>query len=146
MDRKRLEDDEDRLEEECIFDFINVSFTFSLASNLQIVSNGKYRMFHLKRDPNYNNKISLVTSIFLLLDKGGFFFTFYFLRRTTEQFYGRCPPPSQRHTSCVSKFCYQSVYCCPTRYFLVGIRIAKCFTNSSIRFRCEVMFENEHTF
>jgi hypothetical protein len=28
---------------------------------------------------------------------------------------------------------------------LVNIRIAKCFTNSSKRFRCKVMFENEHT-
>jgi hypothetical protein len=30
--------------------------------------------------------------------------------------------------------------------FLVRTRIAKCFTNSNKRFRCEVMFENEHTF
>jgi nitrate reductase gamma subunit len=29
---------------------------------------------------------------------------------------------------------------------VVRIRIAKCFTNSSKWFRCEVMFENEHTF
>jgi hypothetical protein len=50
------------------------------------------------------------------------------------------------NTSCVPKCCYQSVYCCLIRYFLVRIRIAKCFTNSSKRIRCEVMFENEHTF
>jgi hypothetical protein len=50
------------------------------------------------------------------------------------------------NTSCVLKFCYQSVYCCLIRYFLVRIRIAKCFTNSSKRFRCEVKFENGHTF
>jgi hypothetical protein len=49
-------------------------------------------------------------------------------------------------TSCVPKFCYQSVYCCLIRYFLVRIRTAKCFTNSSKRFRCEAKFENEHTF
>jgi hypothetical protein len=49
-------------------------------------------------------------------------------------------------TSCVPKFYYQSVYCCLIRYFLVRIRTAKCFTNSSSRFRCEVTFENEHTF
>jgi hypothetical protein len=53
---------------------------------------------------------------------------------------------SQTDTSCVPKFCFQSVYCCLVRYCLVRIRIAKCFTNSSKRFRCEVMFENEHTF
>jgi hypothetical protein len=53
---------------------------------------------------------------------------------------------SQTNTSCVPKFCYQSVYCCFIRHFLVRIRIAKCFTNSSKRFRCEVMLENEHTF
>jgi hypothetical protein len=34
----------------------------------------------------------------------------------------------------------------PSGHFLVRIRIAKCFTNSNKRFRCEVMFENEHTF
>jgi hypothetical protein len=31
-------------------------------------------------------------------------------------------------------------------HFLVRIRITKCFTNSSKRFRWEIMFENEHTF
>jgi hypothetical protein len=41
---------------------------------------------------------------------------------------------SQTNTSYVPKFCYQSVYCCLIRYFLVRIRIAKCFTNSSKRF------------
>jgi hypothetical protein len=53
---------------------------------------------------------------------------------------------SQTNTSCVPKFRYQSVYCCLIRYFLVRIRNAKCFTNISKQFRCEVMFENEHTF
>jgi hypothetical protein len=53
---------------------------------------------------------------------------------------------SHTNTSCVPKFRYQSVYCCLIRYFNVRIRIAKCFTSSSKRFRCEVMFENEHTF
>jgi hypothetical protein len=37
------------------------------------------------------------------------------------------------------------VYCCLTRNFLVRTHIAKCFTNSSRRFRCEIMFENEWT-
>jgi hypothetical protein len=32
------------------------------------------------------------------------------------------------------------------RYFHVKIHIAKYFKNSSKRFRCEVMFDNEHTF
>jgi hypothetical protein len=53
---------------------------------------------------------------------------------------------SQTNTSCVPKCCYQSVCCCLIRYFRVRIRTAKRFTNSSKRFRCEVMFENEHTF
>jgi hypothetical protein len=53
---------------------------------------------------------------------------------------------SQINTSCVPKCCYQSMYCCLIRYFLVRIRIAKCFTNSSKLFQCEVLFENEHTF
>jgi hypothetical protein len=37
------------------------------------------------------------------------------------------------------------VYCL-VRYFLVRIRIAECLTNSGKRFRCETVFENEHTF
>jgi hypothetical protein len=50
---------------------------------------------------------------------------------------------SQTNTSCVTKFCYQSVYCCLIRYFLVRIRIAKCFTNSSSRrFRGEAMLRS----
>jgi hypothetical protein len=52
---------------------------------------------------------------------------------------------SQTNISCVLK-CYQSVYCCLIRCLFVTIRTAKCFANSSKRFRCEVMFENEHTF
>lgn len=32
------------------------------------------------------------------------------------------------------------------RHFLVRIRIAKCFTNSIRRFRCEVTFDDENTF
>jgi hypothetical protein len=51
---------------------------------------------------------------------------------------------SQTNTSCVPEFCYQPVYCCLIRYFLVRTRIAKCFTISSRRCRCELMFENEH--
>jgi hypothetical protein len=38
---------------------------------------------------------------------------------------------SQTDTSCVPKLCYQSVYCCLIRYFIVQMRIAECFTNSS---------------
>jgi len=39
--------------------------------------------------------------------------------------------------SCLLKkqFSYQSVYCCLIRYFLVRIRTAKFFTNSTKRFR-----------
>jgi hypothetical protein len=53
---------------------------------------------------------------------------------------------SQTDTSCVPKCCYQSMYCCLIRYFLTRKHIAKCFTNSSKRFRYEVMFVNERTF
>jgi hypothetical protein len=51
---------------------------------------------------------------------------------------------SQTNTSCVSKFCYQSVYCL-IQYLLLRIRIAKCFTNSRKLFRYGI-FEKEHTF
>jgi hypothetical protein len=37
---------------------------------------------------------------------------------------------SQTHNSCVPKCCCRSV-CCLIRFFLVGVRIAKCFTGSS---------------
>jgi hypothetical protein len=40
----------------------------------------------------------------------------------------------QTYTFCVPKFCYQSMYCCLIQYFLVRIRIAKCFTNSNKQF------------
>jgi hypothetical protein len=64
-----------------------------------------------------------------------FFFIFF---RNNSQLYSRSPPSSRRHTntSYVLKFCYQLVYCL-IRYLLVRISIAKCFTNSSRRFRCE---------
>jgi hypothetical protein len=53
---------------------------------------------------------------------------------------------SQTNTFCASKFCYQSLYCFLVLYFIVRMSIAKCFTNGDKRCRCEVMFENEHTF
>jgi hypothetical protein len=51
----------------------------------------------------------------------------------------------QTNTSCVPKFCYQSIYCV-IWYLLVRIYIAKCFTNTKKRFLFEIMFENEHMF
>jgi hypothetical protein len=42
----------------------------------------------------------------------------------------------------LSKHCYQSVYCCPTWYFLVRIRIAKWFTNSKEREMIHVILVN----
>jgi hypothetical protein len=42
---------------------------------------------------------------------------------------------SQTNTSSVPKFCYQSAYYSIIGHFLTRIRIAKCFTNSSKRFR-----------
>jgi hypothetical protein len=52
---------------------------------------------------------------------------------------------SRTNTSCVPKLCYQPVYCCLIRYFLVKIDIPKLFMNSGKRFQSEVMFENNHT-
>jgi hypothetical protein len=44
-------------------------------------------------------------------------------------------------------FCYQSVYYCLILNFLARIRTTKCFMNSSSKlFRCEVVYENGHTF
>jgi hypothetical protein len=53
---------------------------------------------------------------------------------------------SHTNTTCVSKYCYQSVYCCLIQYFLVRISIAKCNTNRSQRKNCKVFFENKLTF
>jgi hypothetical protein len=41
--------------------------------------------------------------------------------------------------------CYQTMYCF-IPYFLVRIRITKCYTNSGKRVRCEVALENKRTF
>jgi hypothetical protein len=78
----------------------------------------------------------------------GFFFSSYMLRRTYRTALQQTPKMSTTFskTSIHPKCCYKSVYCCLIRYFLVRIRIVKCFTNSSKRFRCEVTFENEHSF
>jgi hypothetical protein len=53
---------------------------------------------------------------------------------------------SQTNTYCVPKCCCQSVYCYHIQYFVVRILILKYFTNSRKRFRCEVIFDNNHTF
>jgi hypothetical protein len=53
---------------------------------------------------------------------------------------------SQTNTSCILQFCYQIVYRCLIRYFLVRIGTAKCFTKISKRFRCEVMSMSEDNF
>jgi hypothetical protein len=49
---------------------------------------------------------------------------------------------SHTSTSRVRKLYYQSVCRCFTQHLPAYTRIAKCFTNSSRRFRCEVMFAN----
>jgi hypothetical protein len=97
-------------------------------------------MFYLKRNHNYNNIYKLWWQYNTFLRKN------LTARLYTCQY---CPTPDMfpvANSFCVPKCCYQSVYCCLIRYFLIRIRIAKCFTNSSKRFQCEVMFENEHTF
>jgi hypothetical protein len=53
---------------------------------------------------------------------------------------------SQTNIFCVLKCCCLPVYVWLIRAVLVRIRIAKCFTKTSRRFRCELMFENEHIF
>jgi hypothetical protein len=45
-----------------------------------------------------------------------------------------------------TKILLSVVYCCLTRYFLARICIAKCFTNSSKWFQCEVIFGTEYMF
>jgi hypothetical protein len=45
---------------------------------------------------------------------------------------------SQKNSSCIPKFCYQSVYCRQNT-------IAKFLMNRSKRFWCNVIFENGHT-
>jgi hypothetical protein len=52
---------------------------------------------------------------------------------------------SKANTSCDQNFCYQSAHYRVIRHFLVKIRIAKCFMSRSKRFRCEVIFETEHS-
>jgi hypothetical protein len=79
------------------------------------------------------DKSELISTLFILNKNSN---TQVAISRVSETF----------HTSCVPKFCYQSVYCCLIWYFLVRISIAKYFTNSSKRFWYEVMFENGHTF
>jgi hypothetical protein len=43
----------------------------------------------------------------------------------------------QTNTSCVPKYCYQSLFCCLIRYFLVRTSIAKCFTTPSNDFEAK---------
>jgi hypothetical protein len=65
-----------------------------------------------------------------------FLMFFIFVEHLTCQY---CAAPgmfSVANISCVSKFCYQSVYCFLIWYFLVRIHVAKCFTDSSKLFWC----------
>jgi hypothetical protein len=50
---------------------------------------------------------------------------------------------SQTNSSCVRKFCLQSVHCCLIRNIFLGVRIAKRFTKSNKRFWWDVKFKNE---
>jgi len=52
---------------------------------------------------------------------------------------------SHKGTSCVPKCCYHLVHYCLIWYCLIKICIVMCFTEGIKRFRCKVMFENEHT-
>jgi hypothetical protein len=103
-------------------------------------------MCHLKRDPNYNSIWKFWWRQYNKTNE--LVFSFYLLGRTYRTALQQMLKMSTTFlkTRIHPKCCYQSVYCCLIRYFLVRIRIAKCFTNSSKRFRYEVMFENEHTF
>jgi hypothetical protein len=106
----------------------------------------KYRKFHLKRDPNYYK----CTFMYKTTKQTAVLNPLLQMMRCLNQ-HGRNSAVSsldghllQKNTSCFAIYCYQSVYCCLVRYFSARMRIAKCFTKSSKRFRCEVMFENEH--
>jgi hypothetical protein len=101
-------------------------------------------MFHLKRNPNYNN-YKLWWHQYKKANE--LFYSFYLLERTYRTALHQLTitfSKTHKHLLCSEVLLPAGVLL--SYYFLVRIRIAKCFTNSSKRFRCEVMFENEHTF
>jgi hypothetical protein len=93
----------------------------------------KYRVFHLKHNPNYDNICNL---------------WWHKYNKKNEIVFHMSTLSTVKHvnTSYTPKFCYLSVYCHLIWYFLVKIHTARCFVNSSIQFRWKVMFMNEHTF
>jgi hypothetical protein len=84
-----------------------------------------YRMFHLKRNPNYNSICKFWWHQYNKTNE--LCFSFYLLRSTyrtaSQQMLKMITTFSK--TNIHPKFCYQSVYCYVIRYFLVGMRIAK---------------------
>jgi hypothetical protein len=107
-------------------------------------------MYHLKRNPQKNHVLPCKNKIIIRSTPG--VIDCLSLSRDTRVNVTLVARPLL--TTVAQKLCRcehglltsrTSVCCCLTRYFLVRISIGKCFTNSSKRFRCEVMFENEHT-
>jgi hypothetical protein len=102
-----------------------------------------YRVFHLKRNPNYYTWPLSHTKrrnqwqywILAAVSRCCSWCTAWY--RYGRNFNSRVARYAlvTENTSCVPKQCHQSVYSCLIRYFLVRIHIAKCFTNSSKRLR-----------
>jgi hypothetical protein len=113
-----------------------------------------YRMFHLKRYPNdYTWTLSRTKRwnqwqywIFAAVSRCCSWRTAWNrYGRNFSCFVARWALVTGKHLLCPEMLLPVGVLFL-IRYILVRIRIAKCFTNSSKRFRCEVMFENEHAF
>jgi hypothetical protein len=96
-----------------------------------------YRVYHSKCNPNSNNICKLICYRWHQL--GQCFFNIQ--ECTTCQ---NCLKPDILpvvNTSCLQKFCYQSVYCCLIWYFFVREYTAKWLVKSSKWFQCKVMSE-----
>jgi hypothetical protein len=124
--------------------------SFSFVDFLELVTTGKwwfYRMFHLKSKPNdYTQTPSRTKRLILAAvsrccswctawNRHGRNFSCFVARwaLVTDKHFLRCEillPVCVLLSSSVL----------PSQDIIV-----KCFTNSSKRFRCEIMFENEHT-
>jgi hypothetical protein len=120
-----------------------------LRASLHLTLVTLYRMFHLKRNPNYYPWTVSRTK-----------------RRNQWQYLilaavSRCCSWCTALNRCARNFSYFVAHVTNKHFLypeillpvgallsytvLVRIRIAKCFTNSRKQFRCEVMFKNEHT-
>jgi hypothetical protein len=120
------------------YNFCSVCTKLAWCSNI-------YRVLNLRHNPNYN---SICKPWWHQYNKTNeLFFSLHLLGKTYRTALQQVSTAFLKtQKNCVPKFCYQSVYCCLIRYLLFRIHIDKCFMNSSKRFWCKVMSENEHTF